>query len=117
MRFVFLLLCLTMPVVLESCAAPQHIAYFDVSPDAPYRLGSGDRLRIIVFGQESLSNSYAVDGSGHISMPLIGSVEAAGQTTASLSRRVEAQLRNGFLREPRVSIQTDRPLWARQRAT
>jgi polysaccharide export outer membrane protein len=86
---------------------PQHIAYFDVNPDAPYRLGSGDRLRIIVFGQDSLSNSYAVDGTGHISMPLIGSVEAAGQTTASLSRRVEAQLRNGFLREPRVSIEVE----------
>jgi polysaccharide export outer membrane protein len=79
-----------MSVMLESCA-----------------IASGDRLRIIVFGQESLSNSYAVDGSGHISMPLIGMVEAEGQTTASLARRIEAQYRNGFLREPRVSVEVE----------
>jgi len=96
-----------MSVVLESCATPQHIAYFDVDPNAPYTLGSGDRLRIIVFGQESLSNSYAVDSSGHIAMPLIGLVPAAGQSTASLARRIEAELRNGFLREPRVSVEVE----------
>jgi len=96
-----------MSVVLESCAVPQHIPYFDIDPNAPYTLGSGDRLRIIVFGQESLSNSYAVDSSGHISMPLIGLVEAAGLSTASLARRIEAELRNGFLREPRVSVEVE----------
>nr|WP_244427140.1 polysaccharide biosynthesis/export family protein [Methyloferula stellata] len=86
---------------------PQHVPYFDVDPNAPYTLGSGDRLRIIVFGQDSLSNSYAVDGSGHISMPLIGIVEAEGLTTASLARRIEAQLRNGFLRDPKVSVEVE----------
>jgi len=107
MRHVCLILCLAMSVVLESCAVPQHIPYFDIDPNAPYTLGSGDRLRIIVFGQESLSNSYAVDSSGHISMPLIGLVEAAGLSTASLARRIEAELRNGFLREPRVSVEVE----------
>ncbi|WP_020175864.1 polysaccharide biosynthesis/export family protein [Methyloferula stellata] len=107
MRLVFLTLCLAMSVILESCAVPQHVPYFDVDPNAPYTLGSGDRLRIIVFGQDSLSNSYAVDGSGHISMPLIGIVEAEGLTTASLARRIEAQLRNGFLRDPKVSVEVE----------
>jgi len=96
-----------MSVMLESCAVPQHIPYFDVDPSSPYTLAGGDRLRIIVFGQESLSNSYAVDGSGHISMPLIGIVQAGGQTTVSLARRIEAQYRNGFLREPRVSVEVE----------
>ena len=41
-------------------------------PAGPYRLGSGDRLRVIVFGQDNLSNIYAVDGAGRIAMPLIG---------------------------------------------
>lgn len=107
MRLVILTLCLAMSVILESCAVPRHIPYFDVDPGAPYTLGSGDRLRIIVFGQESLSNSYAVDSSGHIAMPLIGIVEAQGLTTAALARRIEAQLRNGFLREPRVSVEVE----------
>lgn len=73
----------------------------------PYTLNAGDKLRVIVFGQDSLSNVYAVDGAGRISMPLIGAVEARGLTTASLEKAVEGKLRNGFLREPKVSAEVD----------
>ena len=76
-------------------------------PQGPYTLAAGDRLRIIVFGQDNLSNSYAVDGGGRISMPLIGIVHAGGQTTAQLERTIEARLRNGFLREPKVSVEVE----------
>ena len=94
--------------LLAGCAAPHYrSALFDAQANEPYTLGSGDRLRIIVFGQDSLSNSYSVDGSGHISMPLIGLVEAAGLTTAALERSIEDRLRNGFLREPRVSVEVE----------
>ena len=94
--------------LLAGCAAPHYrSALFDAQANEPYTLGSGDRLRIIVFGQDALSNSYSVDGSGHISMPLIGLVEAAGLTTAALERSVEARLRDGFLREPHVSVEVE----------
>jgi polysaccharide biosynthesis/export protein len=73
----------------------------------PYTLASGDRIRVLVFGQDALSNIYAVNSSGNISMPLIGSVKAQGETTAALERRVETKLRDGFLREPKVSIEVD----------
>ncbi|MGP8120657.1 MAG: polysaccharide biosynthesis/export family protein, partial [Xanthobacteraceae bacterium] len=46
--------------------------------DPPYRLDAGDRLRIVVFGQEGLTNSYAVDAGGAVTMPLIGAVHARG---------------------------------------
>ncbi|MFT4098102.1 MAG: polysaccharide biosynthesis/export family protein [Rhodoblastus sp.] len=75
--------------------------------DRPYAVGSGDRLRIIVFGQDSLSNSYSVDASGQISMPLIGLVPVNGMTTAQIQHAVEARLRAGFLREPRVSAEVE----------
>jgi len=74
---------------------------------APYLLASGDRIRVIVFGQEGLSNSFAVDGAGNISMPLIGLVKAYGLTTADLSRVIEARLREGYLRDPRVSVEVE----------
>ncbi len=82
--------------------------------DAPYQLASGDRLRVIVFGQESLSNSFSVDSVGNISMPLIGSVRAQGSTTQQLSTSIEARLRDGYLRDPRVSIEVEayRPFFA-----
>jgi polysaccharide export outer membrane protein len=74
---------------------------------ASYTLASGDKLRIIVFGQETLSNIYAVDGAGRISMPLIGPVQVAGRSTAEAAHAIEAKLRAGFLREPRVTVEVD----------
>ena len=72
-----------------------------------YQLSTGDRLRVIVFGQDNLSNIYAVDAQGRISMPLIGAVDVTGRTTQSVERAIEARLRAGFLREPKVSVEVD----------
>src|SRR5258708_35200316 len=94
--------------LLVACAGPRYQAdLLRAQLNAPYLLASGDRLRVIVFGQENLSNSFSVDGAGNISMPLIGLVRANGLTTADLERVVEERLRNGYLREPRVSIEVE----------
>jgi len=63
-----------------------------VLPELPYTLGSGDRLRIVVFGQEGLTNLYAVDANGNITMPLIGLVPAQGATTYQLAGAISARL-------------------------
>jgi polysaccharide biosynthesis/export protein len=76
-------------------------------PNAPYTLDAGDRLRVVVFGQEGLSNSYAVDASGHITMPLIGAVQARARSTESLSRAIAEKLKNGYIREPHVAVEID----------
>mgnify|MGYP001407211899 CR=1 FL=1 len=73
----------------------------------PYTLGSGDRLRIVVFGQDGLSNSYLVDASGYIDMPLIGPVLARGATTDELSSRIAGKLRQGFVNEPHVAVEIE----------
>jgi polysaccharide export outer membrane protein len=75
--------------------------------DPAYRLDTGDRLRIVVFGQEVLSNSYFVDAAGQVTVPLIGAVSARGLTTQQLARAVAARLRAGFIREPHVAIEVE----------
>jgi polysaccharide biosynthesis/export protein len=75
--------------------------------DAPYTLDTGDKLRVVVFGQEILSNSYVVDAGGAITMPLIKAVPARGLTTAALARAVAERLRQGFVREPHVAIEVE----------
>jgi polysaccharide export outer membrane protein len=75
--------------------------------EPPYRLDSGDRLRIIVYGQEGLSNSYFVDAGGVITMPLIKSVKARGLTTEELAHIVADRLRGGYIREPHVAIEVE----------
>lgn len=75
--------------------------------DTSYTLGSGDKLRVVVFGQEGLSASYSVDTAGNITMPLIGAVRARGLTTAGLQQAVVAKLRNGYVREPHVAVEVE----------
>ena len=95
-------------VTLAGCTPPiMPPDVLQASLHEPYMLNAGDKLRIIVFGQDALSNVYAVDGQGRISMPLIGAVDARGLTTPQLERAIEAKLRNGFLREPKVSAEVD----------
>jgi len=63
------------------------------------------RLRVVVFGQEGLTNAYLVDAAGCIDVPLIGQVLARGATTEELAYRIAAKLRNGFIREPHVAVE------------
>jgi polysaccharide export outer membrane protein len=75
--------------------------------DMAYRLDAGDRLRVVVFGQDGLTNTYAIDAGGAITMPLIGSVPARGRTTAGLATEISAKLRNGYIREPSVAVEIE----------
>jgi polysaccharide biosynthesis/export protein len=90
------------PAANAYAAAPMPVAY-----DSGYRLGAGDKLRVVVYGQEGLTNTYAIDAAGSITMPLIGSVPARGRTPASLAAEITAKLRNGFIREPSVAVEID----------
>jgi polysaccharide export outer membrane protein len=94
------------PVVVA--AAP--VAYVEPAPvrhDAAYHLDAGDKLRVVVYGQEGLTNTYAVSAGGSITMPLIGSVPARGRTTAGLAAEISAKLRAGFIREPSVAVEVE----------
>ncbi|GIQ73044.1 polysaccharide biosynthesis/export family protein [Bradyrhizobium sp. RD5-C2] len=87
---------------------PMAVAYADPAPTREtYNLGPGDRLRVVVYGQEGLTNSYAIDAAGAITMPLIGSVPARGRTPAGLAAEITARLRNGFIREPSVAVEIE----------
>ena len=86
------------------CGGNTVIAY---QPDAPYLLDAGDRLRITVFGQDGLTNSYAVDAAGNITMPLVGTVPARGMTTQQLTHSLAERLKQGYIREPKVAIEVE----------
>src|ERR1041385_5081444 len=81
--------------------------------DGPYTLDSGDKLRIVVFGQDALSNNYTVDAQGAVRLPLVGAVEARGLTTSQLGNAIASRLRTGYVRDPSVSveIETYRPFF------
>jgi polysaccharide export outer membrane protein len=80
----------------------QPVAY-----DSAYHLDAGDKLRVVVYGQEGLTNTYAIDAAGSITMPLIGAVPARGRTPAGLAAAITAKLRNGYIRDPSVAVEID----------
>jgi polysaccharide export outer membrane protein len=81
---------------------------FQAALTQPYRLDAGDRLRVTVFGQSDLTNTYNVDKAGYVAFPLIGSVAARGATPQQLEAAIAAKLRAGYLRNPDVSVEIDR---------
>ena len=103
--------CLVAALTLAGCmgrTTPVAIAYAEPAPvphDAAYHLDAGDRLRVVVYGQEGLTNTYAIDAGGSITLPLIGAVPARGRTTAGLAAEISARLRRGFIREPSVAVE------------
>ena len=88
-------------------ASPVIAAVATPRPHSGYALDSGDKLRVVVFGQDGLTNSYSVDAAGNITMPLIGTVPARGLSTAELSAAIGARLRQGFIREPHVAVEIE----------
>jgi protein involved in polysaccharide export with SLBB domain len=108
------------PAYQPQYAAPQYAtggpyvpapanSYAAVAPTAqpPYTLDSGDKLRIVVFGQDGITNSYIVGADGNVNLPLVGSVPARGFTTQQLSQMISERLKQGYVREPHVSVEVD----------
>lgn len=94
--------------ILGAIALATALFAIDVAPAAAssdYELGSGDRLRITVFGEEDLTGEFEVGGGGSIAFPLIGTVSAGGSSVRDLEERISSRLKDGYLVNPRVSIE------------
>lgn len=73
--------------------------------DGDYILGVGDKLRITVYGETDLSGEFQVSSIGMVSMPLIGETKASGTTVAKLKSAITAKLMDGYLKDPKVSME------------
>lgn len=73
--------------------------------DTTYRLGSGDKVRVTVFGQADMSGEFSVTGSGEISLPFVGKLKAGGLTVTELESSIVNVLQPDYLKNPRVSVE------------
>lgn len=89
----------------QASAAKGRNAKSSTGIESVYKLGGGDQVRIIVFGEEELSGEFKVDASGDVSLPLIGQVMARGLSLRSFEDVVEEKLRDGYLKKPRVNAE------------
>lgn len=91
-----------LPLVIAAKVAPAAQAPDDI---AAYTLGSGDKIRVTVFGHEDLSGEFEVDGSGNVSLPLIRNVKAEGLTVRQLEQTIAERLSPDYLLNPSVSVE------------
>ncbi len=95
--------------IVSGCATYKPVdEAFHAVLNEPYLLDAGDSVRITVFEQADLTNSYSVDKAGYLAFPLVGSVAARGMTTKQIEADIAMRLRNGFLRDPDVSVEIER---------
>lgn len=104
-------------LIVASCASsrggniPYEVADFgapdavsNVTLDENYQIAPLDTLKINVFQVADLSGEYSVDLTGHIAMPLIGSVRAVDKTTVQLQQELETKLEVAYLKNPDVTV-------------
>jgi protein involved in polysaccharide export with SLBB domain len=80
---------------------------------ADYHLGTGDKVRVTIFGEADLSGEFQVDATGVVRLPMIGQVKAGGLTAHDLEGNIRAALADGYINDPRVAVEitTYRPFY------
>ena len=107
-RAVFLAFCLLAAACSTSAdlgpvSEAEQSAILEASRTSP-RLQPGEKIRVTVYGEASLSGDYQIDPSGQISLPLAGTVRAAGLTQGELEQELAKKLRSEYLRNPKVTV-------------
>lgn len=74
--------------------------------DAPaYRLGTGDKIHVTVFGEKDLTGDVDVNDQGMVALPLIGPVKIAGKTISEAEAQITAAYGKDYLINPRVNVE------------
>ena len=80
------------------------VADTQTTPPPELKLSPGDKLHITVFGEDKLSGDFDIDPSGYVSIPLGGTVMAAGLSKLELEAVLTQKLKGDYLRDPKVTV-------------
>ena len=77
------------------------------------QLQAGDKVRVTVFGEDKISGEYEIDLDGFLSLPLAGTMKAAGQNKMELEGIIATKLKSNYLKDPKVTVDvvTFRPIY------
>ena len=98
--------CMLLLLVAAGCTPGTDLPPIAAYHNDAYRLGAGDQVRIITFGEDQLTGDFRVDDRGNIALPLLGSVHAAGLTPEQLNANVSTALKaKNMLHDPSVAVE------------
>lgn len=90
----------------STAAAVENLPAADIKGTTDYRLGAGDKVRVTVYNEDTVSGEYIVDGSGSISLQLVGAINVVGRSVPEVIRLIENALKSGgYILNPSVSME------------
>ena len=90
-------------VMLTGCLGADPTTPAPGSP-VELRLAPGDKLRVIVYGEDKVSGDFQIDNAGYLSLPLAGTIKGAGLTKSEMERDITIALKSQYLRNPKVTV-------------
>jgi polysaccharide export outer membrane protein len=99
-------------LALQGCAHPRHYVWgadyvregHDKSPTV---IRAGDRIQVLVSGQDSMNAEVDVRPNGEIVLPVAGSINAANLTPNDLANAIAVRI-NGIVAAPVVTVVVER---------
>lgn len=76
-----------------------------VAQSVDYRLDVGDKVKVSVYNEPTLTGEFWVNPDGTLSLPLIGNVPATGKSVAQIAADARVRFADGYLRDPKVSME------------
>lgn len=74
-------------------------------PTSSLTLSPGDTIRVTVFNEGQLTGTYQIDDDGFVSLPLAGTVKAAGMTKVDFEKLLASKLRGDYLTNPKITVE------------
>jgi protein involved in polysaccharide export with SLBB domain len=95
---------------LTACDGPRGLtgevpAHAAMAQSDIYLLSPGDKLKVTVFNEPDLTGEFQINPSGDVAFPLVGNVKAAGLSATEFQNQLLRRLRNGYVRNARVSVE------------
>ncbi|MCP5155221.1 MAG: polysaccharide export protein [Ectothiorhodospiraceae bacterium] len=108
-RFAALAWLVLAAALVAASAASGPAAAQTAGAEAGYRIDSGDKVSVEVYGEDDLTiREHQVKSDGMLSMPLIGAFPVRGHTAQEVEALVTEKLADGYLRNPHVTVTIDR---------
>lgn len=92
-------------ILIFLAAIGLSVAVFAQDEVTEYQLGAGDEVKVTVYGEEDLSGEFKIDGTGKVSLPLIGAAIIGGKKLDEAEVLIASMLADGYLVAPRVNIE------------
>ena len=82
----------------------QRALISDAATTSP-NLQPGEKIKVTVFGEDRLSGEYEIDPGGSVSLPLAGTIKAAGLSQYELEVALTKKFQGEYLRDPKVTVE------------